>query len=84
MVMPNAFTPNGDGVNDEFRIPANVTFQLDEFSVYNRWGKKIFSTADITKGWNGTNADNGTYVYFITGMLEGKKTVFKGTLLLAR
>jgi gliding motility-associated-like protein len=84
MVMPNAFSPNGDGINDEFRIPPNVTFQLDEFSVYNRWGKKIFSTADITKGWNGTNADNGTYVYFITGTLEGKKTVFKGPFLLAR
>ena len=84
MVMPNAFSPNGDGLNDIFRIPANVTFQLDEFSVYNRWGKKIFSTADITKGWNGDNADNGTYIYLITGVLEGKKTVFKGSFVLAR
>jgi gliding motility-associated-like protein len=84
MVMPNAFSPNGDGINDEFRIPPNVTFQLDEFSVFNRWGKKIFSTASISKGWSGNNADNGTYVYYITGLLQGKKTVFKGTFLLAR
>jgi gliding motility-associated-like protein len=84
MVMPNAFSPNGDGVNDVFRIPANVTFELDEFSVFNRWGKKIFATTDITKGWSGENADNGTYVYVITGTLEGKKTVFKGAFVLAR
>ena len=62
----------------------NVTFKLDEFSVFNRWGKKIFTTADISKGWTGYNADNGIYVYMITGTLEGKKTVFKGALVLAR
>ena len=84
MVMPNAFSPNGDGLNDVFRIPANVTFKLDEFSVFNRWGKKIFTTGDISKGWTGYNADNGIYVYMITGTLEGKKTVFKGALVLAR
>ena len=84
MVMPNAFSPNGDGVNDVFRIPANVTFKLDEFSVFNRWGKKIFTTTDISKGWTGDNADIGMYVYMITGNLEGKKTVFKGTFVLAR
>jgi len=84
MVMPNAFSPNGDGINDQFRIPANVTFQLEGFSVYNRWGRKIFATTDISKGWNGDNADNGTYVYLISGILEGKKTVFKGTFVLTR
>ena len=84
MVMPNAFSPNADGVNDIFRIPANVTFQLEEFSVFNRWGKKVFSTTEISKGWNGNNAVNGTYVYVITGKLDGKRTVFKGAFVLAR
>jgi gliding motility-associated-like protein len=84
MVMPNAFSPNGDGVNDIFRIPANVTFELYEFSVFNRWGKKIFATADITKGWDGNNAVNGTYVYMISGEVDGRKTVVKGTIVLAR
>jgi gliding motility-associated-like protein len=84
MVMPNAFSPNGDAINDAFRIPPNVTFRLDEFSVFNRWGKKIFTTADISKGWNGDGADNGTYVYVISGTLDGKKTVFKGYFLLVR
>ena len=84
MVMPNAFSPNGDGVNDIFRIPANVTFKLDEFSVFSRWGNKVFSTTDITKGWDGHDAVNGAYVYLITGVLEGKKTVFKGMFVLTR
>lgn len=84
MVMPNAFSPNGDGVNEVYRIPANVTFQLEEFSVFNRWGKKIFITTDISKGWSGENEDNGIYVYMIVGVLEGRKTVFKGSFMLAR
>lgn len=84
MLMPNAFSPNGDGVNDVFRIPANVTFQLDEFTVFNRWGKKVFTTSDISKGWSGDDAENGIYVYMIVGVLEGRKTVFKGSFVLAR
>ena len=84
MVMPNAFSPNGDGVNDVFRIPANVTFVLNEFAVFNRWGKKIFTTTDITKGWSGDTEDNGIYVYMIVGMFEGRKAVFKGSFVLAR
>ena len=84
MVMPNAFSPNGDGVNDVFRIPANVTFRLDEFAVFNRWGKKIFTTTDISKGWSGDTEDNGMYVYMIVGVLEGRKAVFKGSFVLAR
>lgn len=56
VIAPNAFSPNGDGLNDYFLpqikcksiLPANY-----QFSVYNRWGEKIFLTNDITKGWDG-------------------------------
>lgn len=84
MVMPNAFSPNSDGNNDVFRIPNNVKFDLKEFAVFDRWGRKIFSTADITKGWTAENARNGTYVYSIAGEIEGRKTLFKGTVLVSR
>ncbi len=54
LLMPNAFTPNGDGHNDVFRIPAVTDINLQEFSIYDRWGKKVFSTANISEGWDGT------------------------------
>ncbi|MBL7697539.1 MAG: gliding motility-associated C-terminal domain-containing protein [Chitinophagaceae bacterium] len=84
MIMPNAFTPNRDGNNDIFRIPPNVKFTLKEFAIFDRWGKKVFATADITRGWTGENAVNGTYVYLITGEIDGQKTTFKGTVVLSR
>ena len=76
--IPNAFTPNGDGLNDEFRIVGipheNITrFQME---IYNRWGERIFHTADILEGWDGT-WNNGpcpsdTYIWVI-GYEDGKK-----------
>ena len=88
LAMPNAFTPNGDGRNDIFRIPEGVTLQLQEFSIFDRWGEKIFSTHNISEGWNGTihgePADTGTYVYFINGTNEKGNVFLKGTIVLLR
>ena len=82
--MPSAFTPNNDGVNDVFRIPPNVLLTLIDFSVYNRWGAKVFSTSNISAGWDGKvggiRADAGTYVYTVNGMSQGKKVFLKGTV----
>ncbi|MFT3823074.1 MAG: gliding motility-associated C-terminal domain-containing protein [Chitinophagaceae bacterium] len=86
--MPNAFTPNKDGTNDVFRIPTGTLLQLKEFAVFDRWGNRVFSTTDISAGWDGMYkgrpANTGTYVYFITGMLDDKDAVFKGTVQLIR
>jgi len=53
--MPNVFTPNGDGLNDEFmakyRNDVEITFQMQ---IFNKWGEQIFSTNDINIGWDGT------------------------------
>ena len=88
LLMPNAFTPNGDGVNDVFRIAPGVSLQLKEFSIFDRWGNMVFTTNQIGKGWdgilNGTPANSGTYVYYIKGTNE-KGTVFlKSTVELIR
>ncbi len=88
LFMPSAFTPNKDGVNDVFRIPLHVSLVLKEFSVYNRWGKKVFTTRDISKGWdgmeNGVDAALGTYVYFIKGLTDKGDVSVNGTVLLTR
>jgi gliding motility-associated-like protein len=68
--VPNAFTPDNDGVNDIFTI---VGRDIQEFAmqIYNRWGERIYSTYDIEGGWDGRyNYSNnaivsGTYYYLI-------------------
>ncbi|PBQ34713.1 hypothetical protein CNR22_24030 [Sphingobacteriaceae bacterium] len=52
--MPNAFTPNNDGINDVF-LPKGTGWLYENYSlnIYNRWGHKIFSTTDVYKGWDG-------------------------------
>ncbi len=51
--VPNAFTPNDDGVNDVFRV-RSVNIDRMTFVVYNRWGQEVFRTEDISEGWDGT------------------------------
>jgi len=88
--VPSAFTPNGDGKNDEFKI-ANVRAgqKLLEFRVFDRWGQKVFETTDITKGWNGTYngqaMDAGVFQYMIRISLpDGTQRVHKGDVTLLR
>lgn len=88
LLMPSAFTPNNDGLNDLFRIPKNVLLTLKEFAIYDRWGNKIFSTSDINKGWDGNfkilRKDAGIYIYTIKGYEENKLIFLKGTFTLVR
>ena len=51
--IPNAFTPNGDGINDTYFLQANnvKSFHMD---IFNRWGETVFSTNDISTAWDGT------------------------------
>jgi gliding motility-associated-like protein len=60
LFMPNAFTPNNDGLNDEF-IPIGSFFGLRNYSftIWNRWGDKVFDTDDIRVGWNGLRNNSG-------------------------
>ena len=68
LLVPNVFTPNGDGINDEFRV---LYRSLAEFHcwVYNRWGKLVYEWTDPAKGWDGTingrPAAAGAYYYII-------------------
>ncbi len=63
---PNAFTPNGDGLNDIFNFDSNYVQAVNLF-IYNRWGALIYHTDSPEKGWdgrvNGQPAPTGTYIY---------------------
>lgn len=69
--VPNVFTPNGDGTNDEFRV---VYRSLKEFHcwIYNRWGHLVYEWTDPAKGWDGTingkPAAEGAYYYVIRAL----------------
>jgi gliding motility-associated-like protein len=66
--LPNAFSPNGDGVNDVFYVRGGP-FETMELRIYNGWGEMIFETTDPTAGWDGTYNGkpeiNGVYVYSV-------------------
>ena len=89
LFFPNAFSPNGDGRNDVFRM-VNYGFQeLLEFRIFNRWGQEVFHTRDGLEGWDGTYggkpADAGTYGYYVRLRLrDGTEQVYKGDVLLVR
>ncbi len=86
--IPDAFSPNGDNVNDTF-APKGQFVDKSRLIVYNRWGQVLFETDNALQGWdgsiNGQPAVEGTYVYRleITDSV-GKNFVKTGTLLLAR
>ncbi len=64
-ILPNVFTPNGDGINDLFQpkpFPRNIDIVV--FTVYNRWGTEVFkSENDININWTGENMPDGMYYY---------------------
>lgn len=87
--LPNAFTPNGDGLNDKF-IPVPVGIRsTDYFRIFNRYGKLMFETRQWMQGWDGTlkgkPAEAGAYVWMIKGIdKNGSVVEMKGTVILMR
>lgn len=87
-ILPNAFSPNGDGVNDRFYPFLDEMAVGMEMQIYNRWGEMLFETSDMNAYWDGTYMDEpvpvGVYVYWITvefsngrtELLTGNVTVF--------
>jgi gliding motility-associated-like protein len=85
---PTAFTPNGDGKNDDFKVFGQFTAAV-EFKIFNRWGELLFITDDLDKGWDGTykgaGMPEGTYVFraFLTDH-AGRTSERSGTVVLLR
>jgi gliding motility-associated-like protein len=89
--VPTAFSPNNDGVNDEFELFFQKENQLEfDLSIYNRWGDRIFLQSGINPKWNGVvngrRVENGTYVYLIEYKSDqcDISESFSGDLLLLR
>ncbi len=87
--LPNIFTPNGDGVNDLFRILGNTAHMQDvSFGIFDRWGQQVFFTDDQNRGWDGTckskDVATGTYVYLLRYSINSKPYLLKGNVHLVR
>jgi gliding motility-associated-like protein len=92
VVMPNAFTPNGDGDNDLFKPwsqRANLFEEVQEFQVMNRWGQQVYNGDSQSPGWDGTfkgsNCEMDTYYYtIILAYPNGSVKKLKGEVVLIR
>lgn len=89
ILVPTAFTPNGDGLNDIERPVLIGMQQLNYFRIYNRWGQMVYSTSEIGKGWDGTLGGkpqpSGTYVFAAEAVnYKGVTLMRKGTVVLIR
>lgn len=87
--VPTAFTPNGDGRNDVIRPIAVGIEKINYFSIYNRWGERVFYTTADRAGWdgkvNGTPQGSGVYVWMVSAIdYLGKPIFLKGTVTLIR
>ncbi|MEM9983761.1 MAG: PKD domain-containing protein [Bacteroidota bacterium] len=88
-VVPSAFSPNGDGINDEFYISGHNLINL-QFSVYNRWGQLIYQTDQLDFRWegetmNGRSVGVGTYVYHLQALdAHGNTQEKSGTVTVIR
>src|SRR5260221_1290387 len=89
ILVPNAFSPNNDGHNDVLRpqMPGIKTFKY--FTIFDRWGRQVFTTTNAGVGWDGTLNDRtletGVYVWMAMGVdVNGRTVQQKGTVVLVR
>ncbi len=88
LYIPNAFTPNGDGLNDIF-MPKGMALTKYHLAIYNRWGELIFESNDMLNGWDGTfrgkECKTDAYVYKIDLVNNNSKSkAYTGTVTLIR
>ena len=89
LYIPSAFTPNADGKNDLFRPHSNCILS-GQIRLYNRWGSLVFSSNNLSQGWNGYYngrlQPNDVYVYYVTYNFLNRPTHYnrKGSFVLIR
>jgi gliding motility-associated-like protein len=89
LLIPTAFSPNGDGNNDRFRV-LNRDVEKMTLQIFNRWGEKVYETTDPLSGWDGMYKGMiqplGVYTWKCDYQLAGqtKSTLASGNLTLMR
>lgn len=88
LLMPTAFSPNNDGMNDQFRIAGNNIADA-QMAIYNRWGEPVYLGAHGDEGWTGffegEQAEVGVYTYFVEVTYDdGESELIPGSIVLLR
>ena len=88
LFIPNAFSPNGDGINDCFKIKPQGRLKNFQLAIFNRMGKRVFFTTDVNQCWDGTYhgqlQNTGNFVYYLKIKDECRENTKSGNLLLIR
>ncbi len=89
--IPNAFSPNGDGLNDRFApvFTGQKRYSIASFKIFNRTGQEVYNAGTLTSGWDGTYAGNpassATYTYYLQLFDDkGQPKVISGNVVLIR
>lgn len=80
--VPNVFTPNGDGINDALAFRYLEYHDNSSLKVYNRWGVKVYESADYENQWTGGNLSDGVYYFILEG--PNLEKVYTGYVQLIR
>ncbi|MCS6934101.1 MAG: PKD domain-containing protein [Chitinophagales bacterium] len=86
--VPNAFSPNGDGINDVVKVEGKGIVKL-VFRIFNRWGEKVFESTDQSIGWDGyykgVLQEMDAYAYYVEAeLINGENVLLKGNITLLR
>ena len=86
--IPNAFSPNGDGINDIFYVRGNCIKDMN-LVIFDRWGEKVFESNDISKGWDGVFKANylnsAVFSYYLDAtLITGEQIRLEGNISLIR
>jgi len=90
MWLPNVFTPNVDGLNDDFGPSSTFGLERYSFKIYDRWGSKVFDTNNPENRWSGLDPEGqpimeGIYTYeLLFRYVDNKLYVYKGTVIVVR
>lgn len=82
IVMPNVFTPNGDGINETFDIPKIHLYPDNDILIVNRYGEQVYSKQNYAGEWDGENLASGTYYYRLS--VNNGKLNFVGWVVIVR
>jgi gliding motility-associated-like protein len=85
LFVPNAFSPNADGINDTWKVGGMLLFKDFSIRVYNRWGEQVWQATKATDEWSGEGAINGAYLYILSARdILGQLHELQGMLYLER
>jgi gliding motility-associated-like protein/uncharacterized repeat protein (TIGR01451 family) len=85
IIIPNVFTPNGDGLNDTFEIPGLELYEANELTIVNRWGGTVYDKKSYGNDWAGMGLNEGTYYYLLKVKTAANKwEIYKGFVTILR